>query len=477
MVTPQLLDYARQQTQKGVAPILIKKNLMEKGWLESDVDEAFTQLSQAIRSTVSESLRPAEALRASRPANEPIIDPNLSSEPEKKITLEQIEQAEKKDSKLIIVLSILLITVLLSAGGVFAYFQYFNTLNYDQVLAKMMANLVSIKSLEYNGEIKAEFSTTGIIPTSLNPQSNLMENTVYTIDSSSTDATSSLIAVNQASTTNLTQSSSTSSFVKPTANFTVTFSGNSDLVNVDNPKSSFLFKIGSDILTNENVALSAEFRNVGKSFYFKFNNLPKISLFDLSKFENQWVKVDYSEVKNRLTGKASSSPVTGTDSNLTPEQLAQIKTAFLASKIIKVTAVLPDETLDGVETYHYRFIFDQDEIKSLINQISKIVQDKELTPEENQKINQSFADLQSWPVEIWIGKQDFYPYKISLNPAIKSQSGSGDLGQVKISLQFKNFNQPVRVVDPVPFKTVEEIMAEFLPKPYASSTVGTSTVK
>ena len=45
MINQQILDYIKQQLQQGVSREQIKSSLMTNGWSESDINEAFTSLS------------------------------------------------------------------------------------------------------------------------------------------------------------------------------------------------------------------------------------------------------------------------------------------------------------------------------------------------------------------------------------------------------------------------------------------------
>jgi len=45
MINQELLDYIKQQTQQGVSRDVINNNLISKGWQQSDVNEAFSQLT------------------------------------------------------------------------------------------------------------------------------------------------------------------------------------------------------------------------------------------------------------------------------------------------------------------------------------------------------------------------------------------------------------------------------------------------
>ncbi|MGB9743408.1 MAG: hypothetical protein ACPLW9_01700 [Minisyncoccales bacterium] len=44
MITPQLIDYIKEQIKQGVSNKEIKQVLLDAGWRELDIDEAFNQI-------------------------------------------------------------------------------------------------------------------------------------------------------------------------------------------------------------------------------------------------------------------------------------------------------------------------------------------------------------------------------------------------------------------------------------------------
>lgn len=78
MITQQLLDYIKGQTQQNIPPDAIKNILRSSGWVEADINEAFTSLATA-QSAPPIITPPAELFRA--------VQPQATTAPDKKFWL------------------------------------------------------------------------------------------------------------------------------------------------------------------------------------------------------------------------------------------------------------------------------------------------------------------------------------------------------------------------------------------------------
>jgi len=324
--------------------------------------------------------------------------------------------------KTLLAITILIAGVLVLGGGVFAYFNYFQSP--EKIVQKMIDKLTEIKSLEYSGEIKIEV------------------NAVDLLDSG-----------------NLLQSAQPVSNNK-TSNLSVNFSGVFDANDLNNPKGSFSFNINTEALGQENFTLGLEIRTINKIVYVKLSN---ISLLDLTAVSNQWIKIDTEALKKQFGLEKIEEQLKEAQKKqeLSPEQIEKLEIAVQQAKIIKITKKLPSEKIEGISTYHYKFTIDKEGIKNLFIEISKIAWDKTFTEKELAEFNKSFEAFEAVELsegEIWIGKKDLLPYKISLNSVIKETNKSKTSGKVDFVLLFKNFNKPIQIEIPAPVKTLEEIL-------------------
>jgi hypothetical protein len=406
MVNQQLLDYIKQQSQQGVNKEQIKSSLLANGWLASDVEEAFNS-----------SVSPSQS-----------IAPNdLSSQ-------SFSPQSSKGLNKTLLIVISIIGGILIIGGGAFAYFNYFQSP--EKIVQKMTVKLTEIKSLEYSGEIKIEVNSGEI----------KVVNTGNLLGGGSNFSQPTQPASN-----------------KKASNFSINFNGVSDTHDLNNPKGSFSFNINTDALGalgQGNLAFGLEIRTIDKIVYVKLNNVPNLGFFDLSAVANQWIKIDTEALKKQFGLEKLEAQVKEAQKKqeLSPEQIEKLKIAVQQAKIFKITEKLPSEKIEGVNTYHYKFIIDKEGIKNLFIEISKIVQDKTLTEKELADFDKSFEAIELPEGEIWIGKNDLLPYKISLSSIIKETDKSKTSGEVSFTLLFKNFNKPVQIEIPTPIKTLEEVL-------------------
>jgi hypothetical protein len=110
--------------------------------------------------------------------------------------------------------------------------------------------------------------------------------------------------------------------------------------------------------------------------------LPTVGLFDLTPFKGQWLKFEIA----------------------LSEQFLALREVLAEGSIVKIDEVLAEEKIGEVDTYHYRLVVDKDELKQAIIRIAGLTQE----------------GIQISNLEIWIGKEDFYPYKFLIDLSIKN---------------------------------------------------------
>lgn len=265
MVNQELLDYIKQQLRQGVSQEEIKSSLMNYGWQSQDIDEAFSFLFPP-----SQQLTPTDTLSQSQP-----FSPKTS----------------KGVNKTLLVIVSMISGILIIGGGVFAYFNYFQSP--EKIIQKMNAKLNEVKSLEYSGEIKAEVNIEDLL--------------------SGSGRSLQLIQPTQN---------------KKTSNYSINFTGKSDIQKLDDPKDLFYFNIKTDALTQGELSFESEIRNIGKVVYFKLGNVPNLGLFDLSVVRNQWIKIDTEALKKTIWARKNKGAI----KRNTTDTERKIKTCFPTSQ-------------------------------------------------------------------------------------------------------------------------------------------------
>ena len=366
MVNQKLLDYVNQQRQGGTAsPDQIKNTLLTAGWQAADIEEAFKSLAStqpASEPSVSGPAVFAQPVSNQSTVSQPVASQPVFSQPVmvKPAIFSQpgvVSTASPKISpsvstpklnlklnkKTLIITIAVVVGLLLIGGGVFAYFSYFQSP--DRIMGEMFEKIVTIKSLEYTGEIKADLSV---------DTASLLNNNAASLLSGNTNSASQFLATS----------------TKKSGSIAFNFNGSPDWHNKRSFQSLLAFTMQVDMPTVGNFSLGSEIRTINNSLYVELTKAPNIMLFDLSPLENQWVKIDESNVtstENKVSDRFS------------PSAVAQIKAAFSRDKFFKITANLPSETVNGVNTYHYKFVIDREGLRNFIIDVDKTATSSMLT--------------------------------------------------------------------------------------------------
>ncbi|HYC34211.1 MAG TPA: hypothetical protein VEC13_00600 [Candidatus Paceibacterota bacterium] len=295
------------------------------------------------------------------------------------------------------------------------------TLTSEQVIEKMQAKMMDLKSLAYSGDVKAEITS---------------------VDYSSTKW-------NQITT-------SPSTRKMKTEYFNVGFSGATDIKNPLDPKGLFKLNVKTNAFTGKSTSFGLEYRFLGNVGYAKLNKAVDLGFFDLSSLKNKWVKFDFKAFEDQL-GFGDDMVSGPDDRKMTEEQVEKLKAAFEKYDILKITAELPEVMIDRVKTYHYKFAFNKDEVKKFLIEAEQIEKGRALNQNELMMIESDFAGVTMPTGEIWIGKTDFLPRKIVVDLNI-TEPNSLESAKINFTLLFKNFDKAVKVVAPSKSQSIDELM-------------------
>jgi len=247
---------------------------------------------------------------------------------------------------------------------------------------------------------------------------------------------------------------------EPEINLDINFKGGTDENTIDNPLGYFW--LGFDLLNAEedlNYQGDLEWRMIDKANYWKLNYENEVEDSDLSKYleviNNQWIKIDEASAKETLEqinlGLVDEDLLDWQEA-LTGEQNEQIEELNKKYQIIKATKILADEQIGTVSTYHYQYMIDIEEINQLMEEMNQI-----LSPEMNPYRSMNMDDMENITGEIWVGKNDLLPYKMTVE---MNQAAEMEIDNLDFVLYFENFNKSLTVETPSSVKTWEEILAE-----------------
>lgn len=91
-----------------------------------------------------------------------------------------------------------------------------------------------------------------------------------------------------------------------TVNFSLDFAGASDVLDLNNPKSSFaLSNIQSNAVPAEQTNFGLEVKQLKDVLYMQLTSMPSLGIIDLSFLAGQWVKIDFAAIREQLRGTAT----------------------------------------------------------------------------------------------------------------------------------------------------------------------------
>lgn len=269
---------------------------------------------------------------------------------------------------------------------------------------QMMTNLSEVKSLEYNGELNAA-STDSSDNTSLN----------------------------------------------------LTFKGGTDENNSSNPLGYFFLGFNlSDSLSDASYKGDFETRTIDNIVYIKFNYTSEVSDPDMQKVldvvNDQWIKIDPQSLNDSGLNDTlwqDQLQQLQDQQQLTSEQKENIKNLATKYQVMKITEIMADTTVNGASVYHYQYLIDMQELQSMMEELNNTI-----NPDSNPYKSRSISEVQNIVGEIWIGKSDLLPYKMTVEPQID------ETVNMDFVLYMKNFNKPLNLDIPSPVKTIEDIQNE-----------------
>lgn len=331
----------------------------------------------------------------------------------------------------------LIISLFTMSGKVFAY-KNPPTLSPEKVIEQMAKNLTEVKSLEYSGEVSMKFDNGDFLTGG------------HSLSESAADSKST---------------------AKKDARIKINFSGVSNVTDLQNTMNSFFLSFNTDALSGGNSSVGLEARSIGKIMYIKLHDIPNLGFIDLGSLKGQWIKIDIDELQKELgidnlekkSNEGRQKKNEGV-SDLSKEQIKKLEVLSKKSRIIKIIKKFANKEIDGVETHHYTFIVDKGNLRKTIIEGTKIIENRKLTKKELSKLDEDLKSITPYKGEIWIGKKDLLPYKLSLNTVFAKTSASKNSGTVSFVLTLKNFNKLIQVDVPQQTRPIKEVFSELFVK-------------
>jgi hypothetical protein len=277
----------------------------------------------------------------------------------------------------------------------------------------MTTKLAEVRSLEYSGEIKANVDV-GALLGNLTGGKGPMR----------------------------TEQPTTPDGIKFSIEVNAKVNGLVDVNDINKPQGAFSLNLNTNALAflagdqftpeAQNSSFKLEVRHVGKIGYVKLSVASDFKLFDSSTINNQWIKID--------------TEAAGLEKLKEWRKEDQMQQAWwpLGMDILEVTQVLASEKVNGVDTHHYKFAID-----------------KQKVPIEEKAIADFANAIPLSEGEVWIGKRDFLPHKLTLTVPAADIATVRVPVRLALTFMFENFDKPVHIEIPAqakPFGGTESLL-------------------
>jgi hypothetical protein len=437
MITPELKSYVESELGKGTAKETIRNSLLANGWAAEDVEQVFAATAASVVPPTPHA-EPQPMIIQPKKQNQFIepqvyaVEPQAQSNP-----VQAGAVAAPKSHKKIILTIVVLILVLLAGGGAYAYYSG-SFLSLPYLASQSMANAREAKTATYDITTSIDFS-------------ELKDSGLGLDDMLGTTFTSK--------------------------QFGITAQGQYDISDPDNFKNKLVISFLAGSFTPE-----LELRMLEDTLYGKVSKMPALGFFTmLSSIENKWFSIEYKSDDGQITNNPVTAIVgidTSTMNRLTADQKERIYEMAREAKLIKMVKKFPPETVAGELSYHFMFILDREGIAAYLQALKEYVNSvggdsSALSVFDPTSFDEGIDSLKDFTGEIWIGRSDKLPRKLSLSFGIKPDETVDETIKIKIVSIMSGWNQPVYIVAPsdsIPFEQfMSDIMSGTLVPPEDSS--------
>ncbi|MBI4457994.1 hypothetical protein HY633_03470 [Candidatus Uhrbacteria bacterium] len=197
---------------------------------------------------------------------------------------------------------------------------------------------------------------------------------------------------------------------------------------------------------------------VGSARFLRFSKLPAmLGNFPLDRLADRWLTYDPEAIRAKIP-----LPVIG-GKGAPPDAAAENKTLeyLRSTPFFTVRAKLKNEKIGGVAVLHYQVAPEILFIKDFVIRSEELRLDRELDDRERRQIDAFFADISADDGEIWIGRSDYFLYRLRLR--FRYDDG-GRRGTLTLAASLGEFNRPM-VINPPDAQAddIDRVIASLLP--------------
>jgi len=191
-----------------------------------------------------------------------------------------------------------------------------------------------------------------------------------------------------------------------------------------------------------------------------------ISGFFPDSFDTGWIRFDYTEILMAV----EEGGLSARDFQLTEAQQQRLFELVKAHPFITITKEFPIERTDGeyflgfggTKMYHFDYALDKSSLVMLLLGLQATIGPRgmpTLTEEDMTDLVNMFTVLDKFRGELWVGTEDFLPYRMTINfPFIEAIDGDLLIGSIRSDITFGDYNTPFDVKTPQTSVTLEAFM-------------------
>lgn len=194
-------------------------------------------------------------------------------------------------------------------------------------------------------------------------------------------------------------------------------------------------------LSQDPFDLALQLKILGHKTYLKLDQLPPTEQLDLSPLTAVWLVLDTPQ--NPDGSSAPQSLGTSTPSGLSEVSKFYSDLQKIYFQSLTITKNFGTENLNGTPAFHYQISVNPQTLASRIKAYQN-ESDNSLMSAYIQTLKGNLESMKNLSGEIWVGKKDFLPYRLSLT----APSPSADGGKTEFTLELSNHNQPVEITAP-----------------------------
>jgi len=416
MPDENLLKYIKDGLAMGRTEDVLRSLLLSAGWTEKDINDAFLFMKNGGQAPVMPvAVTPKEA-----------IPPQIETQ-----MVQQYAPVKRSNIKIIGI--IIFVVCVLGAGSAFGYYYLQSQVSPQQVLNKAFAAMGNVKTYSFSQSITSNI--------------NIPSSSLSIMGGTKSPASAVL--------------------------FSASDTGALDLSDLTNIKQSFVLNISASTGTTPIATGQIDYISLDNIFYIKLDNIalggpttsapnPFSTMFQF--FIGQWFKIDSNAIKQTFLqyAKASSSSQSlleaQSSTQLSADKIQQIGVVAAQYPIFTVIQTLSSEAIGGQDMYHYGLDLDKANLKSFIAAAYPIISGQSIPDNQLASTTAALDGITFKDVEIWIGKKDFLPYKISADVTVQ-QGRSGPINEIQFSDLQSDYNQPVNIIAPEGAKDLNQIIS------------------